>query len=95
LKDNIVGAVILISLLIWVPVSCAIHFYDKKAKKESKKSTRRDFRRSFSTGSDGRLPQNRRKFSTRYSRPSIRGNSEEVYPALKRPRVYYPSSYQK
>ncbi|XP_071957678.1 ADAM 17-like protease isoform X2 [Antedon mediterranea] len=34
IKDNIVGATIIISLIIWVPCSCLIHYVDKKREKE-------------------------------------------------------------
>lgn len=30
LKDNIVGAVVLTSLLFWVPISCLISYVDRK-----------------------------------------------------------------
>uniref|UniRef100_H2YQN9 Uncharacterized protein n=1 Tax=Ciona savignyi TaxID=51511 RepID=H2YQN9_CIOSA len=37
LADNIVGAVLVFSLLIWVPCSCLINFVDKKRLKERQK----------------------------------------------------------
>ncbi len=30
LKDNIVGAVVVISLLFWVPISCLVSYVDRK-----------------------------------------------------------------
>lgn len=35
LKDNVVGATIMISLIFWVPCSCVIHHFDKKREKEA------------------------------------------------------------
>lgn len=37
LKDNIVGAVIMITAIIWVPTSCVISYIDNKRVKESEK----------------------------------------------------------
>ena len=38
LKDNIVGTVVVISLIFWVPISCLISYVDKKrARKVSHK----------------------------------------------------------
>ncbi|OQV14394.1 ADAM 17-like protease [Hypsibius exemplaris] len=34
LKNNIVGAVIILSLIVWIPASCIVHNIDKKFKKE-------------------------------------------------------------
>ncbi|XP_033099407.1 ADAM 17-like protease isoform X2 [Anneissia japonica] len=34
IKDNIVGATIIISLIIWIPCSCLVHYVDKKREKE-------------------------------------------------------------
>ncbi len=30
LKDNIVGAVVVVSLLFWIPISCLISYVDRK-----------------------------------------------------------------
>lgn len=30
LKDNIVGAIVFISLLFWIPISCLISYVDRK-----------------------------------------------------------------
>lgn len=37
LKDNVVGATIIISLLFWVPCSCIVHHFDKKREAEVEK----------------------------------------------------------
>ncbi|XP_072176191.1 ADAM 17-like protease [Diadema setosum] len=34
IKDNVVGATLIISLLIWIPCSCLVHYVDKKRSKE-------------------------------------------------------------
>ena len=40
LRDNIVGTVVLVSLLFWVPISCLISYVDRKrAEKVGKKKT--------------------------------------------------------
>lgn len=36
IKDNVVGATLIISLLIWIPCSCLIHYVDKKRARELK-----------------------------------------------------------
>ena len=38
LKDNVVGTVVVISLIFWVPISCLISYVDKKRAKKVKKS---------------------------------------------------------
>ena len=39
LRDNIVGTVVLVSLLFWVPISCLISYVDRKrAEKVGKKT---------------------------------------------------------
>ncbi|XP_072042167.1 ADAM 17-like protease isoform X1 [Amphiura filiformis] len=38
IKDNVVGATLIISLLIWIPCSCVIHHFDKKRETESMKA---------------------------------------------------------
>ncbi|XP_071810805.1 ADAM 17-like protease isoform X2 [Apostichopus japonicus] len=35
LKDNVVGATIIISLIFWVPCSCIVHHFDKKREAEA------------------------------------------------------------
>jgi hypothetical protein len=87
MKDNIVGAVIMISLIIWIPISCAICYYDKKLKKEIK-------RRSISSSSDRtKLRQNRKTFSRRLNRQSagyrdgLDDSTQHNYP------VFYPPNY--
>jgi len=40
LKDNIVGAVIIITAIIWVPASCVISYIDHRRIKESEKKWR-------------------------------------------------------
>ena len=37
LKDNVVGTVVVISLIFWVPISCLISYVDKKRAKKVKK----------------------------------------------------------
>ena len=37
LKDNIVGAVIIITAVIWIPASCVISYIDHRRVKESEK----------------------------------------------------------
>lgn len=34
LKDNIVGTVVLVTALLWIPASCVINYIDKKRHKE-------------------------------------------------------------
>jgi hypothetical protein len=87
MKDNIVGAVIMISLIIWIPISCAIRYYDKKLKKEIK-------RRSVSSfGDRTKLRQNRRTFSRRLNRQSA-GNRDVLDDTQQRLPVYYPPNYR-
>lgn len=40
LKDNIVGAVIIITATVWIPTSCVISYIDHKRIKESEKKWR-------------------------------------------------------
>ena len=40
LKDNIVGAVILITATIWIPTSCVISYIDKRRIKDNEKKYR-------------------------------------------------------
>lgn len=40
LKDNIVGAVIIITAIIWIPASCIISYIDHRRVKESEKKWR-------------------------------------------------------
>lgn len=35
LKDNIVGTVVLVTALLWIPASCVISYVDKKRRKEN------------------------------------------------------------
>lgn len=35
LKDNIVGTVVLVTALLWIPASCVINYVDKKRRKEN------------------------------------------------------------
>lgn len=37
LRDNIVGTVVLITAVLWIPASCIISFVDKKRRKEELK----------------------------------------------------------
>ena len=37
LKDNVVGTVVVISLIFWVPISCLISYVDKKRARKVKK----------------------------------------------------------
>jgi len=83
MKDNIVGAVIMISLIVWIPIACAINFYDQKHKEDLKKRTA-----SFgSEGSQRRVNLRPRSFNSRLSRPSVRGER------LTQTSVYYPPGY--
>jgi hypothetical protein len=91
MKDNIVGAVIMISLIFWIPISCAICYYDKKLKKDIK-------RRSISSYSDRtKLRPNRRTFSRRLNRQSAcyrDGYSDGLdNTTQQRPTVFYPPNY--
>ena len=36
LKDNIVGTVVLVSLLFWIPISCLIAYVDRKRAEKAK-----------------------------------------------------------
>lgn len=40
LKDNIVGAVIIITAIIWIPASCVISYIDHRRVKENEKKWR-------------------------------------------------------
>ena len=37
LKDNIVGAVVVVTLLFWIPISCLIEYVDRKRAKKDEK----------------------------------------------------------
>lgn len=34
LKDNIVGTVVLVTTILWIPASCVISYFDRKRRKE-------------------------------------------------------------
>eukprot|EP00052_Salpingoeca_macrocollata_P009006 m.70979 g.70979 ORF g.70979 m.70979 type:complete len:827 (+) comp16879_c0_seq1:456-2936(+) len=40
-RNNIVGAVMIVSLLLWIPIGCIIHRYDKKMRAKNKSYGRR------------------------------------------------------
>lgn len=40
LKDNIVGAVIISTALVWIPTSCVISYIDKRSMKDNEKKYR-------------------------------------------------------
>lgn len=63
LKDNIVGVVIVFSLIIWVPVSCAISYYDKQKAEE-----RRQRSASMQSDASRRRKAIKRQFSRRPTR---------------------------
>ncbi|XP_070533184.1 ADAM 17-like protease isoform X1 [Ptychodera flava] len=39
MEDNIVGTVIVLSLLIWIPCSCVVHYVDTRREKEAEEAT--------------------------------------------------------
>lgn len=47
LKDNIVGTVILVTGLIWVPVSCIINWLDHKRAKEAQEKRKWEVQDDF------------------------------------------------
>lgn len=65
MKDNIVLAVILISAIIWIPLSCIINNYDQKEREELN-------RRSASLSSRGSGRRVTRNFSRKHTRPGMR-----------------------
>ena len=45
MRANIVGTVMVLSLIVWIPASCAIHHVDKKKAKQDAKE--RDWLRAY------------------------------------------------
>ncbi|CAG2108562.1 unnamed protein product, partial [Medioppia subpectinata] len=67
MKDNIVGAVVVVTLIVWIPIGCAINFYDQKQMEELRRRRRpRRFGPGIARSTAG--PWGRRSRTTVYRR---------------------------